>query len=41
MGRMKWLIGASFVTVLGAWLVALYGCGGGGGPIKVTPPTED
>jgi predicted CXXCH cytochrome family protein len=37
---MKWLIGASFVTVLGAWLVALYGCGGGGGPIKVTPPTE-
>jgi hypothetical protein len=40
MGRMKWLIGASFVTVLGAWLVALYGCGGGGGPIKVTPPTE-
>jgi len=40
MGRMKWLIGASFVTVVGAWLIALYGCGGGGGPIKVTPPTE-
>jgi len=27
MGRMKWLIGVGFVTVLGAWLVALYGCG--------------
>ncbi|MFA0785210.1 multiheme c-type cytochrome, partial [Fervidibacter sacchari] len=40
MGRMKWLIGASFVTVVGVWLIALYGCGGGGGPIKVTPPTE-
>jgi len=43
MGRMKWLIGASFVTVLGAWLIALYGCGGGGGPIRPLaqlPPRE-
>jgi len=37
MGRMKWLIGVCFVTLLGLWLLALYGCGGGGGPIKVTP----
>ncbi len=37
MGRVKWLIGVCFVTLLGLWLLALYGCGGGGGPIKVTP----
>lgn len=38
--RVKWLIGASFFAVLGAWLLVLYGCGGGGGPVKVQPTPE-
>jgi len=38
MGRMKWLIGVCFVTLLGLWLLVLYGCGGGGGPLR--PPEQ-
>jgi len=43
MKRARWLLGASFVTLLGAWLLVLYGCGGGGGPLRPLaqlPPRE-
>ncbi len=40
MKRLNWIVAASFVTILGAWLLALYGCGGGGGPVKVQPAPE-
>ena len=40
MRQVKWLVASGFVTVVGAWLLALYGCGGGGGPVKVAPRPE-
>ncbi len=37
--RYKWFVGAMGTLVLfGAWLLALYGCGGGGGPKVLRPP---
>lgn len=41
MRRFKWLAGLFGTTAIAAaWLLALYGCGGGGGPVKVSPTPE-
>jgi len=40
MRQVKWLVASGFVTVVGAWLLALYGCGGGGGPVEVAPTPQ-
>lgn len=40
MKQLKWIVVASSITIVGSWLLALYGCGGGGGPVKVTPAPE-
>lgn len=43
MKLLKWIVVAGFATVVGTWLLALYGCGGGGGPVRhwaQLPPRE-
>ncbi|MCX7643148.1 MAG: hypothetical protein N2116_05010, partial [Armatimonadetes bacterium] len=40
MKRLNWIVFLSFVVIFGTWLLALYGCGGGGGPVKVAPAPE-